>query len=119
MQIAVFGAGRMAEIRIEDMVSDSRVSEISVINRSPEKAEKLRTKFGVNVLHERDFRPDDFDSFVVTTGTAHHAVALDLVIGPNRKIFCDCVSTTIRMMSAQFRRSPTRIHSSKKQPIAL
>ncbi|NBO97905.1 MAG: hypothetical protein EBV13_04170, partial [Actinobacteria bacterium] len=43
MQIAVFGAGRMAEIRIEDMVSDSRVSEISVINRSPEKAEKLRT----------------------------------------------------------------------------
>ena len=89
MQIAVFGAGRMAEIRIEDMVSDFRVSEISVINRSPEKAEKLRTKFGVNVLHERDFRPDDFDSFVVTTGTAHHAVALDLVIGPNRKIFCE------------------------------
>ncbi|NBY62146.1 MAG: hypothetical protein EBQ54_07605 [Actinobacteria bacterium] len=40
-------------------------------------------------MHERDFRPDDFDSFVVTTGTAHHAVALDLVIGPNRKIFCE------------------------------
>jgi ornithine cyclodeaminase/alanine dehydrogenase-like protein (mu-crystallin family) len=37
MRIAVFGAGRMAEIRIEDMVKDARIKNISVINRSPEK----------------------------------------------------------------------------------
>ena len=43
MRIAVFGDGRMSEIRIEDMVKDARIKNISVINRSPEKAESLNT----------------------------------------------------------------------------
>ena len=89
MRIAVFGAGRMAEIRIEDMVLDSRITEIAVINRSPQRAEALSAKFGVKVLAEERFKPEDFDSYVITTGTSHHATALDLVIGPNRKIFCE------------------------------
>ncbi|MFM7651000.1 MAG: Gfo/Idh/MocA family oxidoreductase, partial [Acidimicrobiaceae bacterium] len=89
MRIAVFGAGRMAEIRIEDMILDSRISEIAVINRSPQRAEALSAKFGVKVLPEEKFRPENFDSYVITTGTSHHAAALDLVIGPNRKIFCE------------------------------
>ncbi|MFM8852149.1 MAG: Gfo/Idh/MocA family oxidoreductase, partial [Acidimicrobiaceae bacterium] len=86
MRIAVFGAGRMAEIRIEDMILDSRISEIAVINRSPQRAEALSAKFGVKVLPEEKFRPENFDSYVITTGTSHHAAALDLVIGPNRMI---------------------------------
>ena len=89
MRIAVFGAGRMAEIRIEDMVLDSRITEIAVINRSPQRAEALSARFGVKVLPEERFKLEDFDSYVITTGTSHHATALDLVIGPNRKIFCE------------------------------
>lgn len=89
MRIAVFGAGRMAEIRIEDLVLDSRVTEIAIINRSREKAEVLSAKLGAKVLSEDKFKAEEFDSFVVTTGTAHHATALDLVIGPKRKIFCE------------------------------
>ena len=42
MRIAVFGAGRMAEIRIEDMVLDSRITEIAVINLTPQGAEAGR-----------------------------------------------------------------------------
>ena len=89
MRIAVFGAGRMAEIRIEDMVKDARIKNISVINRSPEKAELLKSRFGVEIVSEKDFKPQDFDSYVITTGTSHHAQALDLVLGPNRKILCE------------------------------
>lgn len=89
MRIAVLGAGRMAEIRIEDMVGDPRITEIAVINRSPKKAEALGAKFGVGVIAEDKFRPEQFDSFVVTTGTSHHATALESVIGPGRKIFCE------------------------------
>ena len=89
MRIAVFGAGRMAEIRIEDMVKDPRIKNISVINRSPEKAESLRSRFGVEIVSEKDFNPQDFDSYVITTGTSHHAQALDLVLGANRKILCE------------------------------
>ena len=65
MRIAVFGAGRMAEIRIEDMVKDARIKNISVINRSPEKAELLKSRFGVEIVSEKDFKPQDFDSFVM------------------------------------------------------
>ena len=89
MRIAVFGAGRMAEIRSEDMVKDPRITEIAVINRSPQPAEALKSKFGVTVLAERDFKPEDFDSYVITTGTSHHATALDLVVGPKRRILCE------------------------------
>ena len=89
MRIAVFGAGRMAEIRIEDMVKDSRIKNISVINRSPEKAESLKARFGIEIVSEKDFKPEGFDSYVITTGTSHHAQALDLVLGPNRKILCE------------------------------
>jgi myo-inositol 2-dehydrogenase / D-chiro-inositol 1-dehydrogenase len=89
MRIAVFGAGRMAEIRIEDMVKDSRIKNISVINRSPEKAESLKSRFGIEIVSEKDFKPEGFDSYVITTGTSHHAQALDLVLGPKRKILCE------------------------------
>ena len=89
MRIAVFGAGRMAEIRIEDMVKDSRIKNISVINRSPEKAESLKARFGIEIVSEKDFKPEGFDSYVITTGTSHHAQALDLVLGPKRKILCE------------------------------
>jgi myo-inositol 2-dehydrogenase/D-chiro-inositol 1-dehydrogenase len=71
------------------MVLDSRITEIAVINRSPQRAEALSARFGVKVLPEERFKPADFDSYVITTGTSHHATALDLVIGPNRKIFCE------------------------------
>lgn len=89
MRIAVFGAGRMAEIRIEDMVADNRITNIAVINRSAAKAEALKAKFGVTILDEKDFKPQDFDSYVITTGTSHHATALDKVVGPKRKILCE------------------------------
>ena len=89
MRIAVFGAGRMAEIRIEDMVKDSRIKNISVINRSPEKAESLKSRFGIEIVFEKDFKPEGFDSYVITTGTSHHAQALDLVLGSKRKILCE------------------------------
>ena len=79
----------MAEIRIEDLCKDSRIAEIAVINRSPQKIDALKTKFGVTVLDVSDFKPEDFDSYVITTGTSHHATALNMVIGPGRKIFCE------------------------------
>ena len=89
MRIAVFGAGRMAEIRIEDMVKDPRIKNISVINRSPQKAQALRSRFGVEIVEESDFKVENFDSYVITTGTSHHAQALDMVVGPKRKILCE------------------------------
>ena len=89
MRIAVFGAGRMADIRIEDMSQDSRISKIAVINRSPQKAEALKAKYGIEIVTEKDFRAENFDSYMITTGTSHHATALNLVIGPKRKIFCE------------------------------
>ena len=89
MRIAVFGAGRMADIRIEDMVKDPRVTDIAIVNRSAKNAEALKTKHGVRVVAEQDFKAADFDSYMITTGTSHHAYALGLVIGAKRKIFCE------------------------------
>jgi len=89
MRIAVFGAGRMADIRIEDMVKDQRVTDIAIVNRTAKNAEALKNKHGVRVVVERDFDAAEFDSYMVTTGTSHHAHALGLVVGARRKIFCE------------------------------
>lgn len=89
MKLAVFGAGRMAEIRIEDLVTDRRVTGITVVNRNLDRALDLATRFGIEVVATDKFRAEDFESYLVTTATAHHADALEGVIGPDRRILCE------------------------------
>ena len=85
----MFGAGRMADIRIQDLITDSRVTDVSIINRNASRAHVLAAKFGITVTILDDFRAEDFDSFLITTGTANHAAALERVIGPGRKILLE------------------------------
>ena len=49
MRLAVFGAGRMADIRIQDLITDSRVTDVSIVNRNASRAHELAAKFGALV----------------------------------------------------------------------
>ena len=59
MKVAVFGAGRMADIRIQDLITDSRVTDVSIINRNASRAHVLAAKFGITVTTLDDFRADN------------------------------------------------------------
>lgn len=89
MKIAVFGAGRMAEIRIEDLIGDPRITGVSVINRTEANSKSIQSRFGIDLVSAANFDASDFDSYVITTSTDNHTDSLNRVLGPGKKILCE------------------------------
>lgn len=89
MEILVYGAGRMGQIRVEDLVTHPEVKRIVVANRRPERAHDLAQAHGVEVAPFDSVDPLAFDSVMITTATANHAELLRKSMGSGRRIFCE------------------------------
>ena len=89
MEILVYGAGRMGQIRVEDLVTHPQVTRIVVANRNGERATQLAVSLGVETAPFDSVDPLDFDSVMITTATANHAELLRKSMGKGRRIFCE------------------------------
>ncbi len=89
MEILVYGAGRMGQIRVEDLVTHAQVTRIVVANRNGERATQLASSLGVETAPFDSVDPLDFDSVMITTATANHAELLRKSMGKGRRIFCE------------------------------
>jgi myo-inositol 2-dehydrogenase/D-chiro-inositol 1-dehydrogenase len=89
MRIAVIGAGRMGAIRVEDLAADSRVDEVIVTNRNPERADQLAARFGARAVPWADRDQLDADATVVALATDAHGDLLHAVLTRGRPVLCE------------------------------
>ena len=89
MKVLVVGAGRMGSIRIEDLVSDPRVSEVAITNRSDERAQAVAVQFGATVVPWESIAETDADAAVVAVGTDAHELVLDAVLPRGIPVLCE------------------------------
>lgn len=89
MRVLVVGAGRMGAIRVEDLVADSRVSEVFITNRNHEKAHQLATEWGALVVPWEDATKKVADAVVVAVGTDAHDHILSGVLPQGLPVLCE------------------------------
>ena len=79
----------MGSIRIEDLVSDPRVSEVAITNRSDERAQAVAVQFGATVVPWESIAETDADAAVVAVGTDAHELVLDAVLPRGIPVLCE------------------------------
>ncbi len=89
MRVAVIGAGRMAAIRVEDLLPDARVDEVLVTNRTASRAEELAQRFGATAVPWGDRALERADAFLITTGTDTHVEHLQRLLPLGRPVLCE------------------------------
>ena len=89
MRVLVIGAGRMGAIRVEDLVSDPRVSEVLVTNRRFERAEALAQSWGATALPWEQATQPVADAVVVAVGTDAHEHILSAVLPQGIAVLCE------------------------------
>lgn len=89
MRVLVMGAGRMGAIRVEDLASDSRVTEVLVTNRSAERAAELAAQWGATTVPWDAASTAGADAIVVTVGTDAHEAALLTVLPLGLPVLCE------------------------------
>lgn len=89
MKVLVIGAGRMGAIRVEDLSSDQRVSEVLIANRSPEKASALASKFGATHIDWNLATATSADAVVVAVGTDAHEEILLPILAKGLPVLCE------------------------------
>jgi|UniRef100_UPI00404B2896 myo-inositol 2-dehydrogenase / D-chiro-inositol 1-dehydrogenase len=87
MRIAVIGAGRMGDIRAEDLISGG--AEVTIFNRRDNVASELAKKMNCSSAAYADLLKLDFDGYVVATATNSHIVILDQLIPLGKPILCE------------------------------
>jgi myo-inositol 2-dehydrogenase/D-chiro-inositol 1-dehydrogenase len=89
VKVLVFGAGRMGAIRVEDLAADSRVTEVLVTNRNPQRATDLATQFGATAVPWESASEPIADAVVVAVGTDAHATVLSNVLPQGIPVLCE------------------------------
>ena len=89
MRVLVVGAGRMGAIRVEDLVSDSRVSEVLVTNRNQQRSTDLAKLWGASVLPWDQATKPVADAVVVAVGTDAHEHILSGVLPHGIPVLCE------------------------------
>ncbi|MDP4586053.1 MAG: Gfo/Idh/MocA family oxidoreductase, partial [Microbacteriaceae bacterium] len=89
MKVLVFGAGRMGAIRVEDLASDARVSEVLVTNRNEQRAKDLASQFGATVVPWEKATGPMADAVVVAVGTDAHDAVLSNVVPQGIPVLCE------------------------------
>lgn len=89
MEILVYGAGRMGQIRAEDLITHPAVKRVVIANRNAERAAELASRLDIESAPFDRVDPLAFDSVMITTATANHADLLRKSMAPGRRIFCE------------------------------
>ena len=79
----------MGAIRVEDLVADSRVSEVLITNRNYEKAESLAAAWGATALEWDEATQPVADGVVVAVGTDGHDHILSGVLPQGIPVLCE------------------------------
>lgn len=89
MEILVYGAGRMGQIRAEDLVAHPEVTRVVIANRNGDRATQLAKLLDIETAPFDSVDPLSFDSVMITTATANHAELLRKSMDRGRRIFCE------------------------------
>lgn len=89
MRVLVIGAGRMGAIRVEDLVSDPRVSEVLIANRNSERATELASRFQAKVASWEELETVPVDAFIVAVGTDAHDAVLRRILPRGLPVLCE------------------------------
>lgn len=89
MEILVYGAGRMGQIRAEDLITHPAVKRVVIANRNAKRAAELASRLGIESTPFDRVDPLAFDSVMITTATANHAELLRKSMASGRRIFCE------------------------------
>lgn len=98
MRVVVIGAGRMGEIRAEDLAADGRVDEIVIANRNPARGAELAMRLGAQASARGSALRmttapwgdwPDADAYAVTTATDTHADLLDELVPRRRPLLVE------------------------------
>ncbi|MEY2900188.1 MAG: hypothetical protein RL247_354, partial [Actinomycetota bacterium] len=89
MKVLVVGAGRMGAIRVEDLVANSRVSDVLITNRNQDRAHQLADQWGASVVPWEDATNKVADAVVVAVGTDAHDHILSGVLPHGLPVLCE------------------------------
>lgn len=89
MQVMVIGAGRMGELRVEDLAADPRVSRVLVANRTHERAEALAERFGAVAVPLDEAFEASVDAFALTTATDVKGDQLRAILERRLPVLCE------------------------------
>ena len=89
MRIAVFGAGRMGGIRVEDLVANPAVTEVFVTNRTDARAAELAGQYSATSIPWSRRNEIVADGYVIATTTDQHVENLTDVIAHGKPILCE------------------------------
>jgi len=89
MRVLVVGAGRMGAIRVEDLVTDSRVEKVIIANRNEDRARALADLHGAEVAPWSTMAEVDADATVVAVGTDAHDEVLGATLPKGRPVLCE------------------------------
>jgi myo-inositol 2-dehydrogenase/D-chiro-inositol 1-dehydrogenase len=89
VKVLVAGAGRMGSIRVEDLVADSRVSEVLITNRNDQRARDVAEQFGATAVPWESAPSSVVDAVVVAVGTDAHEQVLAEVLPYGIPVLCE------------------------------
>jgi myo-inositol 2-dehydrogenase/D-chiro-inositol 1-dehydrogenase len=89
MRVLVVGAGRMGAIRVEDLVADSRVTEVLITNRNHQRAHDLAATWGATAVPWDQATTTPADAVVVAVGTDAHDHILSGVLPQGIPVLCE------------------------------
>lgn len=89
MRVLVIGAGRMGHLRAQDLVTDNRVDQVLITNRTPDRADTVAAELGAVSVPWDVWHRDVADAYVVTVGTDAHDAVLSQIIPFGKPVLCE------------------------------
>lgn len=89
MRVLVIGAGRMGQLRAQDLVADDRVGQVLITNRTPDRADAVAAHLGAASTPWDAIARDVADAYVVTVGTNAHDAVLSQIIPFGKPVLCE------------------------------
>ncbi|MBK9740755.1 MAG: Gfo/Idh/MocA family oxidoreductase [Actinobacteria bacterium] len=89
MQVVVIGAGRMGAIRAVDLSADPRVTDVVIVNRTPDRAASLARELGATDVAWEDLSTLRPDAFVAALATDAHTDLLTGLLEQRVPVLCE------------------------------
>ena len=89
MRVCVIGAGRMGQLRAQDLVGDARVGAVLITNRTPDRADAVAAQLGAVSTPWDAIAHDVADAYVVTVGTDAHDAVLSQILPFGKPVLCE------------------------------
>ena len=89
MRVLVIGAGRMGRLRAQDLVTDDRIGQVLITNRTAARADAVAAELGALSTPWDALPRDVADAYVVTVGTDAHDAVLSQILPFGKPVLCE------------------------------